>query len=504
MNTISGTAGADTLVGTSAADEIYGGDGNDTITGGAGNDVIYGGKGTDTVAYSGAYSNFTITALYEGKNSAFSGYTVADKLGSEGTDTLSNDVEFLTFSSGTVSYKLDNGTVTVVDTIAPTALVFSPADEATTVAIGANIVVTFSEAIAKGTGSIVLKTAAGVTVATYDAATSSNLSISASTLTINPTADLANSTGYKLEFAAGSVKDTAGNSYAGTTSYNFTTAAATVSVAQFVTGTALNDSFQSAGGNDTFDGGSGTDTVKFNGNLSNYSITKSGTSYVIVDASGTDGTDTIKNVESLQFSDKSINLTIKATTAAAPAADVTRLVELYVAFFNRVPDADGLSYWLGQMSAGKTITQVADAFYSAGVQYSSLTGFSSSMSDGDFVKVIYKNVLGRTGTTAPPDADVNYWVGKLTSGADTRGSLIDTILGAAHNYKGDTTWGYVANLLDNKVTVAKLFAIDYGLNYNTANDSITQGMAIAAAVTSTGTAAAVTLIGVSDTALHLG
>ena len=493
---------SDTLVGTSAADEIYGGDGNDTITGAAGNDLIYGGKGTDTVAYTGAYASFTITALYEGKNSAFSGYTIADKLGTEGTDSLSNDVEYLTFSSGTVTYKLDNGTVTVVDTAAPTVLVFSPADKATAVAIGANIVVTFSEAIAKGTGSIVLKTAAGVTVATYDAATSTNLSISASTLTVNPTANLGYSTGYRLEFAAGSIKDTAGNSYAGTTSYNFTTVA--VSAAQSVTGTAQSDSFQSASGNDTFDGGAGTDLVTYNSNLSNYTITKNGSSYLIVDASGVDGTDTIKNVESLKFSDKTINLTIQATVAAAPAADVTRLVELYVAFFNRVPDANGLSYWLGQMSGGTTLTQVADAFYTAGVQFSSLTGFSTSMSDADFVKVIYKNVLGRTGTTAPPDADVNYWVGKLTTKAETRGSLIDTILGAAHNYKGDTTWGYVANLLDNKITVAKLFAIDYGLNYNTDNDSITQGMAIAAAVTSAGTNDAITLIGVSDTALNLG
>jgi hypothetical protein len=67
-----------------------------------------------------------------------------------------------------------------------------------------------------------LNTAAGVTVSTYSAATSANLSISGSTLTINPTADLGYSTGYSVEFAAGTIKDLAGNSYAGTTSYNFT------------------------------------------------------------------------------------------------------------------------------------------------------------------------------------------------------------------------------------------------------------------------------------------
>jgi len=114
MSTITGTAGNDAVTGSTSADEIYGGDGNDTITGGSGNDVIYGGKGTDTVSYSGAFANFKLTALYEGKNSAFSGYTVADSIGSEGTDTTSSDVEYLSFSSGSTVYKVDSGTLTLV------------------------------------------------------------------------------------------------------------------------------------------------------------------------------------------------------------------------------------------------------------------------------------------------------------------------------------------------------------------------------------------------------
>jgi hypothetical protein len=91
------------------------------------------------------------------------------------------------------------------------------------VAIGANIVFTFSEAVRRGSGNIVLKTAAGAVVATYDVASSTNLSISESTLSINPTADLSYSTGYKVELAAGSIKDIAGNSYAGVSDYNFST-----------------------------------------------------------------------------------------------------------------------------------------------------------------------------------------------------------------------------------------------------------------------------------------
>ena len=133
---------------------------------------------------------------------------------------------------GTAEGKTSSATATVAssDTTPPTATAFSPVDEASEVAVGSNIVVTFSEPIARGTGNIVLKTTAGVTVATYDAATSANIDISGNTLTINPSSDLAKDTGYTVEFAAGSVKDTVGNPYVGTTSYNFTTVAGTASV----------------------------------------------------------------------------------------------------------------------------------------------------------------------------------------------------------------------------------------------------------------------------------
>jgi len=43
-------------------------------------------------------------------------------------------------------------------------------------------------------------------------------------LTINPTADLASGTHYYVSFGEGCVKDLAGNSYAGTSGYDFSTA----------------------------------------------------------------------------------------------------------------------------------------------------------------------------------------------------------------------------------------------------------------------------------------
>ncbi|WP_138679063.1 DUF4347 domain-containing protein, partial [Candidatus Accumulibacter phosphatis] len=118
-------------------------------------------------------------------------------------------------------------TSTTSDTTAPTVLSFNPTDGATGVAPGSHIVLTFSESIARGTGSIVLKTAAGATIENFNAATSNRLTLSGSTLTIDPTSTLANGTNYYLTFAAGTIKDLAGNAYAGITTYDFTTASAT-------------------------------------------------------------------------------------------------------------------------------------------------------------------------------------------------------------------------------------------------------------------------------------
>ncbi len=111
-----------------------------------------------------------------------------------------------------------------VDTVAPTVSQFSPADGTSGAAASANIVLTFSESIKRGTGSIVLKDTNGATIETFDAANSNRISISGNTLTINPTNDLAYNTRYFVTFAAGTVRDLAGNKYAGTSSYDFKTA----------------------------------------------------------------------------------------------------------------------------------------------------------------------------------------------------------------------------------------------------------------------------------------
>lgn len=260
-----------------------------------------------------------------------------------------------------------------------------------------------------------------------------------------------------------------------------------------------NDTVQGGNGNDTLDGGAGIDTFVLSSKRANYTVTKTTAGYSIKDNVWSDGTDTVTNIEQIKFSDMTINLTVQAKAASIPNASLKSLTELYIAFFNRVPDADGISYWIDEYNSGKTLAQISETFYDIGAsdQYSSKTKFSTTMSNTDFINVFYKNVLGR-----PDGADTDglaYWGGELASGRSTRWTLAQDILNAAHTFKGNATWGWVADLLDNKVTVGKTFAVDDGITYT--GDVYTQCQNIAAAVKSTGTTDAIALIGVTDAPL---
>lgn len=192
----------------------------------------------------------------------------------------------------------------------------------------------------------------------------------------------------------------------------------------------------------------------------------------------------------ITFSDISLNLQIESQAKTISTQDLNTLIELYIAFFNRVPDANGLGYWIEQRSKGMSFDAISESFYAAAIQYSDQTGYTSAMTNADFVRLIYKNVLGRTGTTAPPDTDVNYWANNISTGTSTKGTLVLTMLNAAHSYSDDPVWNWVPTLLDNKKDVGKEFAVNLGVNYLSPQESITKTQEIVKLIAPDNTAAA--------------
>ena len=262
----------------------------------AGNDSIYGGKGTDTAKFSGAYSDFKITALYETQNFLTGQLTGYQVTGPDGTDMISSDVEYVFFNGDSSTYLLS----TVVAT--------------TTVTVGK-----------------------------------------------------------LLTYSAG--KDV----ISGTT------------------------------GNDTIDGGADADTVIYSGAKSAYSITNNTSSVTV--SSGADGTDTLTNIERIQFSDMTVALDISGIAGQA--------YRVYQAAFNRTPDNGGLKYWIGLMDGGYTLAGVASGFI-ASTEFKTLYG--SNPTNELLVSKLYDNVLHRT----PDEGGYNYWVGLLnTKKIDTISTLIN-------------------------------------------------------------------------------
>ncbi|QHO76158.1 hypothetical protein ACH79_29685 [Bradyrhizobium sp. CCBAU 051011] len=189
-------AGNDTIDGLGGDDRIVAGRGNDVIDGGTN------GAAGDVAIYSGAHSNYTVTV--QGGS-----FVITDKrVGPwDGVDTVTN-VERFEFADRTLT------AAQLLDASGPVLTAATPADNATGVATGSNIVLTFDEAVAAGTGNIVISNGAGDTrtIAINDA---SQVTISGNTVTINPAADLAAGGAYDVTLAAGVITDIAGNAFGG-------------------------------------------------------------------------------------------------------------------------------------------------------------------------------------------------------------------------------------------------------------------------------------------------
>jgi len=245
-----GGGGNDIMVGNNFNNTINGGSGNDILIGNGGNDTIVGGLGTDYACY--AYNHTSYAVTYD------SGlYTITSVY--EGIDSLSG-IEYLRCLDGDylISSFLAGG-----DYTAPTINTFSPGNDAVGVIADANIVFTFSESITRGTGPISLRsnTATGTIAESFDVASSLLISINGSTLTINPTLNLANGKKYYVTFATGAIKDSAGNSFVDSGTYNFTTGYTGTTANDVLTGTVNVDYFYGLGGNDVITGAAAVDVM---------------------------------------------------------------------------------------------------------------------------------------------------------------------------------------------------------------------------------------------------
>lgn len=106
---------------------------------------------------------------------------------------------------------------------------------------------------------------------------------------------------------------------------------------------------------------------------------------------------------------------INASEYNSAAEEVTRL---YMAAFKRIPDFDGLGFWLTVHRNGSTDAQIADIF-TRSPEFESKYG--PNVSTSDFLDLLYKNVMDR----AADAGGKQYWTDLLNKGL-TRGDVVNS------------------------------------------------------------------------------
>ena len=222
---LNGNSAANRLEGGAGNDELNGQEGDDVLVGGLGNDIIDGGVGTDTAVFEGNFNTYTIGQ---------SGGVITVTGTASGSDRLSN-VERFQFADGVRTIdQLSPG----ADTTAPQLLNQLPADDATGVAPGADLVLNFSEQVRAGSGTISIFSASGALVASITATDTAQVRFNGNTATIDPAANLPTGQSFYVLVSAGAFTDLSGNGWAGITSptgWNFSTGATDTAAPQVVT-----------------------------------------------------------------------------------------------------------------------------------------------------------------------------------------------------------------------------------------------------------------------------
>lgn len=170
-------------------------------------------------------------------------------------------------------------------------------------------------------------------------------------------------------------------------------------------GHAGNDIITGGAGNDIIDGGAGIDTAIYTGAFSQYAITRMTNSFSINAKSGTDDTDTVSNLERLQFSDTKLALDLDGH-----AGQVSKVL-------GAIFGAESIT---NKSLVGIGLQQLDDgASYADLMQQALNARLGAGFSDQVEIQLLYQNLL----ETEPNQDEINYWTGLMNSGHFTQASL---------------------------------------------------------------------------------
>jgi len=205
------------------------------------------------------------------------------------------------------------------------------------------------------------------------------------------------------------------------------------------------------------------DVVELSGAQSSYTLQISDGSIAVVDRRvDGDGEITLSNTARVDFANNlpmfgedGITLDMFDGMARLGGDAMEALTELYIAYFNRAPDAVGLYFWGNQLADGMSLQEIAGYFFDQ-PETRALYGDVADLSE--FVTAVYQNVLGR----APDASGLNFWLDLLENNPTiTPPTFIQEILAGA---KAETGGAADAAYLANKVLLGGHFAVTRGMS----------------------------------------
>ncbi len=356
------------------------------------------------------------------------------------------------------------------DWTAPTVSSFSPADGAAGVAISSNITLTFSEPIQRGSGTITLRRADGTVVEQFDAATSDRLTLQGSTLTLDPSTDLAGSTGFYLEVSPGAIKDLAGNGFIGSSNYDFSTQSQAGDVSAptatkwgpadgakaVPVGANLSITF-----NELIERGTGPITLK----TADGKVVET---FTAANATVSGSTLTLNpNADLSIFTKYVVELGAGAVNDLAGNANAAdsrydfqtatqdSLYHFFVVAFAAAPGATYMGQLAEAVNYGLSLPQIVEIFTTK-PQFTGV--YPTSMSNRELASTLVNNIVKNSASAATKQAAIDDIDAALSLAGWSRGKMLYTVFGnLASKPLTDPVWGGTAKQFQNQLAVARYF-----------------------------------------------
>lgn len=199
-----------------------------------------------------------------------------------------------------------------------------------------------------------------------------------------------------------------------------------------IRGGAGNDMLEGGAGGDGLDGEDGLDTAVYAGTAGSFTVQARDGGLVVTDRSGAEGIDMLENIERIRFADSALAFDLDGNAGMT--------FRIYQAAFDRVPDQEGLGFWLQQMDNGMSLQRLAYDFI---ISAEFAQRYGANPTATAFVTQLYDNILGRV----PDQEGFDFWIGALAANdtLDVRASILAGFSESAENV------ALVAELIGNGI-----------------------------------------------------